>query len=85
MCAFAPFQTGGEYDGVCPKGRRGGPVTNREKHHIAIDRNCNATTPADTTPALGKFYLILSFVIIIYIELLYFFKLPIPFSLHVIV
>uniref|UniRef100_A0A224X785 Putative casein kinase serine/threonine/tyrosine protein kinase n=1 Tax=Panstrongylus lignarius TaxID=156445 RepID=A0A224X785_9HEMI len=45
----------GEYDGIGLKGRRavsGSVVTNRDKHHISIDRNCNATTPADTTPAL---------------------------------
>ena len=53
------YQGGVEYDGVCPRGRKGvtvagTPVTNRDKHHISIDRNCNATTPVDTTPALGK-------------------------------
>ncbi|XP_073977373.1 tau-tubulin kinase asator isoform X5 [Rhodnius prolixus] len=45
----------GEYDGIGLKGRRavsGSVVTNRDKHHISIDRNCNATTPADSTPAL---------------------------------
>lgn len=46
-------ETVGDYD-VGGKGRRGiMPVTNREKHHIAIDRNCNATTPADATPAIA--------------------------------
>uniref|UniRef100_T1HG67 Protein kinase domain-containing protein n=1 Tax=Rhodnius prolixus TaxID=13249 RepID=T1HG67_RHOPR len=47
----------GEYDGIGLKGRRavsGSVVTNRDKHHISIDRNCNATTPADSTPALGS-------------------------------
>nr|XP_014270769.1 tau-tubulin kinase homolog Asator isoform X2 [Halyomorpha halys] len=46
-------ETVGDYE-VGGKGRRGiMPVTNREKHHIAIDRNCNATTPADATPAIA--------------------------------
>ncbi|CAA9995842.1 unnamed protein product [Nesidiocoris tenuis] len=50
------LQIGGDYEGVGLKGRRGTTgvgVTNRDKHHISIDRNCNATTPADSTPALA--------------------------------
>uniref|UniRef100_A0A0K8SCT1 Protein kinase domain-containing protein n=1 Tax=Lygus hesperus TaxID=30085 RepID=A0A0K8SCT1_LYGHE len=51
------IDVGGDYEGVGLKARRsttGVGVTNRDKHHISIDRNCNATTPADSTPALGS-------------------------------
>ena len=50
---FLYFQTVADYD---VKGRRSiVPEMNREKHHIAIDRNCNATIPADATTGLGEY------------------------------